>query len=183
MKKFNYHIQVWIVLLAFLATVAILFGGKALIAKLQVADPLKKEVFQVKGVRDFSIQPEGEGYKVNLKLKKVTNLQEVLDYIKQKVQFYQNKPVKSMEVADHSNPRLEEVRYQLSFYLEEATSSGRYIQLKEALDSFRGVKASVYLTPDYIYLQLEEGSDYLYRAIPRKSRTVEINNNMGGGAG
>jgi hypothetical protein len=161
------NIQAWLVLVAFVATVGILFGGQGLVTRLRVDNPLQKEIAAVKEVHHFKVESVNNGLQVKLSLSKVKDLQEVLDLVKQKVQFYQNKPVKSFVISDRRDSDLKQIKYQLSFYLEEATVSGNYTRLKDELESLPGVLARVYLTPDYVYLQLEKGNHYLYEAIPR----------------
>jgi hypothetical protein len=174
------NLHMGLILLAFLATVGILFGGQALIGKMKVDNPLKREVLSFKGVQSFSTERDPGGIKVNLKLAKVKNLQDVLDFVDQKVQDYQNKPVKLFNINDHPSDHLKQVRYEISFYLEEAIDSGHYIQLKEELNSFPGINAKVYIGRDHIYIQLEEGANYLYEALPRPSLTNGYNQKLGG---
>ena len=178
--KFTKNIQAWLVLTAFLATVIVLFGGQAILARLKVNNPLKKELATFKVIKDYQVEPVKEGLRVNLKLSKTENLQEVLDKVKEKVELYHQKPVTGFNLQDRPNQNLINLKYQLSFYLEEARASGEYVRLKSALEELNKgkISAKVYLSEDYLYLQLEEGPNYLYQAIPRSlnHKTVkEIN--------
>ena len=133
---------------------------------MRIDNPLqRREVGSIANINEFKLKPVQNGVVIHLQLTKVKDLQEVLELVKGKVEKYQDKSVIGFDLADHPNQLLKQLKYQLSFYLEEATVSGRYIQLKNAVDSFRGVTARVYLTPDFIYVQLEEGNYYLYQAI------------------
>ncbi len=162
------NLQLWLIFFAFIVTLGILFGGQALTAKVRVDNPLKRDVYTIDGVKKFELLQDKEGIKVKLQLKKVENLQEVLDRVQQKVTLYYHKPVQEIQITDHSNQRLREVRYQLSFNLEEAVGSGRYVQLKAALESYSPIKSRVYFSRDYIYIQLEDGLNYHYEAFPRQ---------------
>jgi hypothetical protein len=166
--KFNKNIQAWLILAAFIITLAVLFGGQALTMKLRVNDPLKQDIYAIKGVRKFTVTQDKEGVKVELQLSQVTDLQQALDTVQQKVKSYYNKPVRAMTIADHSNRRLKEIRYRLSFDLEEAVVTGHYIQLKESLDVYPQIKSRIYFSPDFIYIQLEDGLYYHYEAFPRQ---------------
>ena len=181
MKKIS-KLQIGLVLVAFLATAGLLFGGQALTTKIKVDNPLQHEIKSIKGVQTFSIVTVKDGLQVKLKLKQVQDLQQVLELVKQKVQFYHEKPVTSILIEDHSDQRLREVRYQLSFYLEEAVASGHYIPLKQALDSYQGVLARVYFSQDQIYIQLEEGKHYLYEVLPKQMSGIKPNEMTGGGS-
>jgi hypothetical protein len=162
------NIQIWLIFLAFVLTMVVLFGGQALTARLQVDKPFKHDIYAIKGVKKFEVTQDKEGVKVQLQLNRVINLQKVLDPIQQKVEFYYHKSLREIRIADHSNDRLEEIRYQLSFYLEEAVISGRYVQLKSALDSYPQIRSRVYFGRDYMFIQLEDGSYYHYEAFPRQ---------------
>lgn len=170
--KFNKNIQAWLIFAAFVFTLAVLFGGQALALKLRVNDPLKHDIYAIKGVQKFTVTQEKEGVKVELKLSRVNDLQQVLDKVHQKVKSYYNKPVRTMAIADHSNHRLKEARYRLSFDLEEAVVTGHYTQLKQSLDAYPQIKSRIYFSPDFIYIQLEEDQYYHYEAFSRRTNTV-----------
>jgi hypothetical protein len=181
--KYFKNLQTWLVVTAFLGTILILFGGQALTAKYKVNKPLEQVVLSKKVIRNFTVKPEKDGVAVALRLKRTANLQSVMDFVIAKTEFYHKKPVTSLMISSSTNPRLEQARYQLSFYLEEALASGHYIQLKAALDDLQsnGIKAKIYLGERFIYLQLEEGQHYLYQAVPRLTKTVAVNNTNPGG--
>ncbi len=173
-------LRLWLVILAFLVTIGVLFGGQRLTAKYRAEDPTRRAVENIKAVRHFEVKKVSDGLTVELKLDKVGNLEIILDSIKQKVESYYNLPVRNFIINGRTDQKLQQTRYNLSFYLEEALESGRYIQLKEALDGYQPVKARVYLGIDFIYIQLENENHYLYEAIPRESKIVSTTNNQGG---
>ncbi len=160
------NLQIGLIVLAFLVTIGLLFGGQVLTAKLKVENPLQRDMHQMKAIRDYKVKEEKNGLTVTVKLQKVDDLQKVLDYVKQKVGSYYDQPIKNIKIIDRRNHDLESLRYQLSFYLEEAVVSGHYIQLKTALESCPGVKAKAYFSQGSMYLQLEKGRNYLYEVLP-----------------
>ncbi len=160
------NLQMGLIVLAFLVTLGLLFGGQVLTAKLKVENPLQRDMHQMKAIRDYKVKEDKDGLIVTVKLQKVDDLQKVLDYVKQKVASYYNQPIKNFKIIDRRNHELESLRYQLSFYLEEAVVSGHYIQLKTALESCPGVKAKAYFSQSSMYLQLEKGQNYLYEVLP-----------------
>ncbi len=178
-KQFK-DLRLWLVLLAFLGTVGILFGGQRLVAKYRAENPTRRAIGAIKAVHNFEVKQISDGLTVELKLDKVGNLESLLDGIKQKVEAHYNRPVRNFKITGQPDQKLQQLRYDISFYLEEALVSGRYIQLKEALEGYRPVKARVYLGIDFIYLQLENDNHYLYEAIPRGSKVVSTNNNQRG---
>ena len=179
MKRIK-NLQIGLIILAFLVTIGALFGGQALTAKLKVEDPLQRDLHQMKAIRDYKIKEEKGGLTVTINLQKVDDLQNVLDYVQQKIGNYYNEPIKNIKIVDHRNHDLESLCYQLSFNLEEAIVSGRYIQLKAALDSCQGVKAKAYFSQNNMYLQLEKGRNYLYEVLPIHLQP-EKNNMVNGG--
>ena len=180
-KKFGKR-QIITLAVAFLATMGVLFGGQALNSKFRVDDPLKHDAMAIRGVQQFKLIPDKDNVRVELKLGKVSNLESLLERINDKVLHYQGKPVTDFQIVSRSDSQLDQARYQLSFYLEEAAVSGRYIQLKEALDTMKGIDARVYLGQNFIYIQLEQGSHYFYQAVPRQARNLNIDNVTGGGS-
>jgi predicted RND superfamily exporter protein len=174
------NLQIGLIILAFLITAGGLFGGQFLTNKFRVEKPLHQELQRIKAIRNFQVKTEKDGVNVTLKLRKVGNLQQVVENIQQKVFSYYNQPIKMLRINDNRNHYLEDLRYQLSFYLQEAAVSGHYIQLKTALESYSGVKAKVYFGPDSMYLQLEKGANYLYEVVPIVAQVVTHNNPSGG---
>jgi hypothetical protein len=168
------NIQVWLVLSVFLATVAVLFGGQMITAKLRVDNPLKQRLAKIPEIRGYTVEKAEDGLKLHLKLDKCHNLQAVLNSALHEVEYSYKKTVKSISITDYPDSQLEQTKYQLSFYIEEAVASGHYIQLKSALDSInrKGLKARVFLDNEFIYLQLEDGKNYLYQALPRPERVM-----------
>ncbi len=179
MKRIK-NLQIGLIVLAFLVTIGALFGGQALTAKLKVEDPLQRDLQRMKAIRDYKVKEDKDGLTVTVKLQKVDDLQQVLDYVQQKVDNYYNQPIRNFKIVDRRNHDLESLRYQLSFNLEEAIVSGHYIQLKTALESCPGVKAKVYFSQNNMYLQLEKGQNYLYEVLPIHLQTEKGNNLSGG---
>lgn len=173
-------IRLWLVLLAFLGTVGVLFGGQKLATKYRVENPAQRSIRAIKAVKNFNVKPKTDGLLVELKLDKVGNLETVLELVKEKVELHYAQPVRYFKINGQPDSKLQQIRYDLSFYLEEALVSGRYIQLKQAMDGFKPVNAKIYLGMDFVYIQLEKDSHYLYDAIPRQSNIVSANNNQGG---
>lgn len=179
LKKLK-DLRLYLVLLAFLVTVGVLFGGQKLVAKYRSEDPTRRAIGAIREVRDFEVKQASDGLTVELKLDKVGNLELLLDEIKQKVEAHYHQPIRNFKITGRPDQQLQQMRYNISFYLEEALVSGRYIQLKEALDGYQPVKAQVYLGTDFVYLQLENDDHYLYEAIHRGSKVLSTNNNQGG---
>ncbi|NLY75657.1 MAG: hypothetical protein GX075_10165 [Firmicutes bacterium] len=181
-KRFK-DMRLWLISLVFLGTLVLLFGGRELAVKLRAEDPTRREIESIKEVCDFSVKQKPNGLTVELKLDKVANLESILNLIKQKVESNYRQPVRQFKISGQPNSKLRQIHYDISFYLEEALVSGRYIQLKRALDSYQSVTARVYLGTEFIYIQLEDGDHYLYEAIPRRSQIVAVGNNRGGDSG
>lgn len=177
------NIHVWLVVLAFVITLGTLFGGQAIAKKFKTTNPLKKEFSKIKAIKSYSVDQEDTGINVNLKLAKVDNLQRVLDKVAERVKFYYHKPVKSFTITNYSNKQLEEARYQLLFNLEEAMLTGRYTQLKNALNSYHNLQAKVYFSANFIYLQMDDGKYYHYEAFARPVRLNGDNTQFGGNTG
>lgn len=178
--RFIKDLRIWLILAVFLSAAFILFGGQALTARIKVENPLQKELLSRVEVENFEITSKQDGLNVELEMKQTANLQMLLEFIKEQIEFYHKKPITQFTISGKSNSRLEEIRYELSFYLEEALASGNYTQLKAALDDYQqtGLVARVYLSNQFIYLQLEEGEHYLYQAVPRSLSRISNNSNL-----
>ncbi|HEX3048706.1 MAG TPA: hypothetical protein VHY08_28415 [Bacillota bacterium] len=180
MKRLK-DIKIWLVALVFVGMVGILFGAQTLATKFKVTDPLQKKIMGIRAVKKFSLEQTKAGLQINLELKKVSNLGPVLDRVQHEAGIYYDQPVTSIRITGHTDRRLEEFRYRLAFNLEEAMISGRYLQLRSALDAASGIKARVYFSRNFIYLQLEDGDNYHYEAYARPAGTRPAAQESSGG--
>lgn len=76
-----------------------------------------------------------------------------------------------LEVADRRTPALEEAFYRINPLLQEALATGRYGDLLDRVEERSRTlgldRVRVFIDPERLYLQLHEGSDYLYAVLPR----------------
>ena len=105
LKKLK-NLRLCLVLLAFLVTVGVLFGGQKLVAKYRSEDPTRRAIGAIKEVRDFEVKQASDGLTVELKLDKVGNLELLLDEIKQKVEAHYHQPIRNFKITGRPDQQL-----------------------------------------------------------------------------
>jgi hypothetical protein len=165
------QIRLGLALVVFVLTLAVLIGGQGLARNLGVDRPLAKELATVKGVKSFTLSHEGDGSsRLELTLDRVPDLEKTIGEAVGIVEARQKEKITSIVIKDRRQG-LEHIYYNLRFNLEEAYATGRYVQLRDRLESLmRGehlTKARIYLGTRFTFVQLEKGRAYLYEVLPR----------------
>lgn len=181
MKKLLKDLNWRLLLGVFLSVLLLLFGVQVLDRFWRVERPLQTELDAHKEIIEFSVEPLDEGLRVKAKLARTENLGATLEFIRGQVEKYHHRAVVDWELESNPSRELDEAFYELSFNVEETQNTGEYTVLKEALDYFEnsGVKARTYFTSRFIYVQLEAGKNFAYRALPRNFSTNLESDNKG----
>ncbi|MBT1279089.1 hypothetical protein VTU32_07500 [Thermoanaerobacter sp. CM-CNRG TB177] len=159
-----------IVLVTFVVVFGFLFASFQLYQNKILPDKISKDVSTVKFVKMVTISTDSNGYIMKVRLGEVENLMETYKEIENKVNKY---PVKiNILLIDNPNEKLNNVYYNSQFSIYEGIQKGDYMKMYDTIrevSSKNGVKAFVYIDKQNIYLNLRDGSHYLYKIIPREA--------------
>ncbi|MDK2815010.1 MAG: hypothetical protein PWP18_923 [Thermoanaerobacter sp.] len=159
-----------IVLVTFVVVFGFLFASFQLYQNKILPDKISKDVSTVKFVKMVTISTDNNGYIMKVRLGEVENLMETYKEIENKVNKY---PVKiNILLIDNPNEKLNNVYYNSQFSIYEGIQKGDYMKMYDTIrevSSKNGVKAFVYIDKQNIYLNLRDGSHYLYKIIPREA--------------
>lgn len=158
-----------IVLVTFAIVFGILLGGLQLYQNKLLPDKISKDISGVKYVKSVTIQSAAQGYTANIKLDRVDDLMNTYKDIEKETAKY---PVKiDIRIVDNPNDRLNNIYYNGQFAIYEAIQKGDYIKMNEVIKNNAqkaGALSSIYIDRENIYVDLRDGSNYLYRIIPRE---------------
>lgn len=159
-----------IIVIVFIATITILFGGKSIYYEYHIEKPIQsvyKNMPEIKGVK---LQTNNDDVNLFIQINKTKNLQETFQEIKTKAEkIFGTKPFK-ININDKSDGTLDKTFYFIQFDIYEAIDRGDYSTMVDKIESKSknaGVTSKLYIDDDYLYLQMEHGGNYLYKIFPR----------------
>ncbi len=164
------NLRVGLVIIVFVISLAALLGGRGLAESIRLTRPLARGIESIKGIRGYALQRNEDGIHLSLDMERVGDLESAITRAVTLVEGEYKEPVREIRIQDQRRG-LDDAYYDLRFSLEEAAATGRYTRLQGDLARLSAAarldKARVYLSRNFIYVQLEKGSSYLYEALPR----------------
>ncbi|MBE3591394.1 MAG: hypothetical protein IMW84_00350 [Thermoanaerobacter sp.] len=158
-----------IVLITFVVVLGFLFASFQLYQNKILPDKISKDVSTVKFVKMVNISIDNNEYIIRVRLGEVENLMETYKEIENKVNKY---PAKiNVLLIDNPNVKLNNVYYNSQFSIYEGIQKGDYMKMYDAIkeiSSKNSVISYIYIDKQNIYLDLRDGSHYLYKIIPRE---------------
>lgn len=156
----------WIVIFG-AVTLAALWFGQVLYERYYVHAPLQEALLQVDGVVAVEITQD----QVEVKLAQISDLSETFTQIRKVTEAspYQGRII----IKDNPDPRLEATWDKMHLAIYEAASRANFQTMAATVARVAGVGGidsyAAAVDNDYIYVQLSDGSHYLYRVIPRQT--------------
>ncbi|MBX6377424.1 MAG: hypothetical protein IRY95_02650 [Clostridia bacterium] len=166
-----------VVLAAFVAGVALLFGGQRLYEARQVDAPLQAAFDRLDVVESFAVRRAEGGYVIEVTLKDVPNLREAYLAVDREAAALLGRVPYHIVVRDRRDPALVDAFYRLHYAVEEAIATGRFTVLADNL-SKEGARlgldrTAAWVDERFVYLQLHRGDHYLYDLRPRQSSVAK----------
>lgn len=180
-------VRVPIVVLAFVAGLAMLFGLQQVYNYSRVDQPLARFYSAREEVTRFRVDELGDRVVVRLTLGPVANLRETYKRLEEGTRgVLDNRPF-VLEVQDNRDDRLVEDYYRLHFILQEGLATGRFTEMSAAFaEAARGLgidEARVFVDSERLYVQLRRGGRYLYELVPRPRPVLQPAAETGGRTG
>lgn len=148
--------MITLALLAFLYKAFLMFGDSQTI----------KDIKNIKGVSQVKLTDK-MGKNAYITLNKVDNL--MVTY--QKIDDILKQGKYKINIIDKENTRLKNAYYDVQFALYEASARNDFVSMKATLDKripeYNIDNYKIFIDDNNIYVQMEQGSGYLYKVIPR----------------
>ncbi|BCV25004.1 hypothetical protein [Gelria sp. Kuro-4] len=174
MKYRGYRVDV--VAAVALLTVALLLGVRLAYVRYFVERPLVNELQALPGVKDVKLSQARGRYNVKLALGRVDNLAEVYRQAEELAAASLGPGGFNLMLADERTPALEQVYYEIHYYVEEALVRGNFSEAAERIQSAAraaGVEEKFYVDQGHVYVELTQGPGYLYEVHQRPDRSQE----------
>ncbi|MFZ5642375.1 MAG: hypothetical protein ACOY46_02145 [Bacillota bacterium] len=169
-------VKVHIVLLALLVGLASLWGGQWVFNRYNYERPMAKLLGENKDISSYSINKNGSELEVEIKLKKVDNLQETYGTLQQSINGAVGGRKVKITVTDDRDATLNEVYHDTRLAAYEAIERGNFLEMGDFIErraSSEGAQARVFLDRENLYIQIYHENNYLYDIIPRSGQQSE----------
>lgn len=161
------------VLLIFGVTLTVLFGGWTVYRDYGLIRPLQQELSESKQVETVVVKVAGSDKQIEVALKRVPDLQKAFLEIQSKVQagMHMDLPIR---IHDQRTPELERLFQSLQPILYSGIDRATYTEMIETIEKRAakdGVRAFITMDRDYLYVQLETDTHYLYEVLPYREKS------------
>lgn len=164
--------------IALIITLASLYIGQAVWQNYAVDLPLDKTLHDIDGVEKVTLDNSrkiNDNIAIYVTLNNTANLQEAHKEISKKIDQTLKGSRYTLEIKDNRSPELEQVYYDIHYYIQKAIVDGDFPMLeamvREKADS-AGAAAKVYVDEQNIYLQLVKNDSNLYAVVARHSDRI-----------
>ena len=174
----DYYIKILKGCIALILTVAGLYIGQALWQNYSVDLPLDKALKVIDGVEKVTWdngKNMNDTVNINILLNKTANIKDTYGEISDKIEETLKDRQYELSIDDNSSPELQQVYYDIHFYIEKAIVDGDFPLLDQKAQekaAAAGAAAQVYVDADNIYLQLTKDDFSLYSITARTDHKI-----------
>lgn len=178
-KKTDFNVVTAVAALVIVLIIS--FSAYYLYKRFGIDAPLEKKIEALEGVEESRASRLRDGYEIEINMKKVANLQEAYTSIDRTVKDSLPGKKYFLHLNDKPNQPLQEFMQHLQPAVFESLAANRFIWLDQELSrrsQEAGFKYKLFVDKEHLYLQIEDGDDYLYQIIDREKNQT----NMAAGA-
>jgi hypothetical protein len=166
--------RVHVVIISLIVGLAAFWGAQWLYTSLNFQQPLQKQMDDNSLVASYKIVEKGDRYKIMVSLRDHENVNLMQSYrqIYDQVREIMGDRPFTIELVNRPNDRLDNVLNQGRFAIHEALVKGNFREMFDALHRYArqaGVESRVYIDDDYVYWQMQDGTNYVYEIVPRRT--------------
>ncbi|MGE5508751.1 MAG: hypothetical protein ACM3RP_09765 [Chitinophagales bacterium] len=165
-------LKVEVIFLAFLLTIALVFGGQWLLGRYQVERPLLASARKVDGVKDARLEPVDGRMNLVVTMGPARDFRASHDRLLELLDLAYGRDAGKVVVHDNRTAKLTGALYEMNFALQEGLATGRFTEMRAAVvkEAHADGLATPYLwvDADRIYLGLKDKNHVLYDVVERK---------------
>jgi len=164
--------------IALTITITVLCLGQAMWRNYAINLPLDKVLHNISGVETVTLDNNGninDAISIYITLGNTTNIQETYKEIKSKIEQTLKNRQYTLEIKDSRSPDLEQVYYDIHYYIQKALVDGDFPMLEEKAREKAGLAGAgvkVYVDEQNVYMQLAKSGSSLYAVVNRNSPKV-----------
>lgn len=166
----NGDFRILVALMTLILTLGILIGGYSLYTVYGIKKPVENRIAALASVSAVQIEKEKNQYYVEVKLGQVGDLQSVYTSLEEATNHRMAQGNYELKILDHRNDRLTELYGRLQPAIQQAIARQEYVWLDTRLSQETeslGMTYRLLVDEDNLYLQIADGSYYLYEIVER----------------
>lgn len=160
--------RIGIILFVFCISLGLVLGITRFTHQHRVIEPIYETFQSIDGVKDVSLEEQGQHLRVVLTLEQVHRLEKTISQIIQTAEEFGL--TEQIIIVDQANELLEETFYKIHLAIEEAIAIGNFQEMAETIQEIlaaTNINHRVYVNQDYIFVQLHYQESYLYQVFSR----------------
>jgi hypothetical protein len=166
------------ILIAVVASAAVLFGGWFIYHSVALESPLNHALNETAGVVDYKASISGAKTVFNIQLDNQANIREIVHKISQKNDEVAGDRVPEIKVTSNTSPQLEDWWSTALFDVAQAMETRRYADIPVALnakaDQIQGLSVQTEMDDDNVYVRLTEGEHVKFVILPRTAAKMGV---------
>lgn len=166
----NGELRIVVIILTAVLTVAILCGGYFAYNVYGVEKPLEEELSSLQQVSSVVITKDKKTYEIKIQLEPQENLQSAYSEIQDALNRHFKGKDYELQIADNRNEKIELFYLQMQPAVQQAAAQSEFVwldnQFREQCEQM-ALTYNLMVDEQNIYIQIINGSDYLYEVVPR----------------
>ncbi len=157
---------------AFVVCLGVCLGGYFLYNRLQVEKPLTAALEEQQSVNEVEILKEEGIYSIHISLAKVDNVQEEYKQLEGIVHEKMGNRPYEISIEGNGDKDLESIYAEMQPVLYEGLANHQYVWMDKTIADYseaRGIKFSLFVDDERIYLQFIDKDSYQYHILSKES--------------
>ncbi|GAB6136956.1 hypothetical protein [Halanaerobaculum tunisiense] len=167
MKEINFKL----VVLVLGITLGAFFLGNFLINSYQINRALQTDLTAINGVTEVTIDELESGYKLQIELTQVDDLQDTFLQIKQRIEESLTEKEYEVTFTSSGDSDLDRLSARTNLALYEAIETGEFVALEDRMTDYKNKydldEVKVQIDKNHIYLRLTKNDQEIYQVIDR----------------
>ncbi len=162
------------VVLTFLITSGLLFGGWYLYESLAIESPMHARIASIDGIEDFTVETAKDAVNIGILLDDDAELSKVWSTIHEQMQSDLNERKLQIQILNTASDKLDQLWTTALFDVAEAMDAREYSAIPERMNELaaanEGMRVDSAIDDHNIYLTLSLEDSYKYVILPRQSK-------------
>lgn len=170
-KKGDFRVAISV--LGLILVLGVSFTSYYLYKRIGIDKPLERKIAALEGVQSSQISKRNDDYLIEVRLKKVDNLQEAYNSISRCVEDSLGGQSYTLRISDRPNEKLQEFVQHMQPAIFETLDSSKFIWLDQETarrTSEAGLQYKLFIDQQRLYLQIMDADYYIYQVVERSNQ-------------
>lgn len=171
----NSELRIIVVIISLGVFLGASMGSYYLYEKFMVKKPLIEKLASMPNISNVYVDENDDGFIIEFQLDKVENIEKELIQVNEKIKTILKDKKYDVNIKDRRNQKLELLFDDVQVAVYDAMANNKFVWLNQELARYiepTGMTYKMLIDDKHLYLQFEDGNDYLYEIIDRYSDDV-----------